>query len=244
MLDQGEQVDSQTFTRYEPTLLDDLVRDAIDAYVFRDVEPELANACRALALLRQFDVILLRQVLSQFVPDFKDYPHSAYGGLLSLLHATQVIEWDDGRKGYNVATPLRQILSQYMRQRNPEKYVAINQAALEVYQDWVERVSENRSVYIIEALYHQAAINQLGAPWMTEPVDLGKQLQKHLECCYTLKNYEDEQDLLSEALNRLEKGLERDTELKSLLESQGAKLGMLNRRITTHRRRTTRKVTT
>jgi hypothetical protein len=234
MLDQGEKIDHQTFPIYEPGLLDDLVHKAIDEYVFRDVDQELVNACRVLALLRQFDVILLRRVLSRFVSDFKDYPRAAYGGLLGLLHTTQVIEWDDGRKGYNVAMPLRQILSQHMRQHNPRQYIAINQAALEVYHDWIKRVSENRSVYIIEAVYHQAVINRVSAPQATEPADIVQQFRAYLERCYTLENYADDRDLLDGALDRLEQELKRDDELISLLEGLEIPVETLHQIIADH----------
>jgi len=210
LADQGECVNEETFPRYEPKLLDGLVREVIDGYVFRDVKPALANACRAMALLRQFDVILLRRILSEFVPDFREYPRDAFGGLLALLNATHLIDWDDVRKGYNVDSTLRRILSRYMRQSNPERYVGINKAALEVYQNWIERVTDNLSVYIIEEFYHYTCIAQVTRPQADWQTGLAERLQAYLDAYYT----EGDPELQISALERLDKGLERDEELR------------------------------
>lgn len=213
MADEGKEVDEETYATYEPELLDDLVREVIDGYIFKDVKPALANACRAIALLRQFDVILLRRVLSEYVPDFKDYPKDAYGSLLGLLHVTHLVEWNDVRKGYEIDPVLRRILGRYMREKNPSLYIKINQTAREVYQDWIGKVEDNRSVYIIEELYHQASLEQVKPPQGRWQEKLIERLQEHLRNHYTGRDPE----LLLSALERLDKGLERDNELQELI---------------------------
>jgi len=209
LADAGKEINEETFSTYEPELLDDLVHEVINGYVFQGVREELANACRAVALLRQFDVILLRRVLSEHVPDFKEYPRDAYGGLLGLLHTTHLVEWNDARKGYEIDPTLRRILGRHTRERNPKLYVQINQAALEVYRDWIERVEDNRSVYIIEELYHQACLGRTINSRADLRIKLAEQLRAHLNNHYT----QGDPELLASALERLDKGLERDEEL-------------------------------
>jgi hypothetical protein len=160
-------------------------------------------------LVRQFDLILLRRLLSEFVDAFADYPRNAYGGLLSTLNATHLIEWDDRRKGYTVDPTLRRILGEHVRIQNPECYGSVNRAALEVYRDWIDRVADYRSVYIVEALYHEACLARAG---VTGDFDsLLRSLDRYL-AYYP----EDDPDLMNSMLNRLSKELESDLDQDKL----------------------------
>jgi hypothetical protein len=158
LVTEGESLDLKTFKGHEPGLLDYLVDKVMEDYVFRGIDERYKEACYVLALVRQFDVIMLRRLLSKFVPAFKDFPRNAYGGLLGKLNSTYLIEWDDTRKGYSVDPTLRRILSQFVRLRHPDRYAAVNREALDVYRSWIERVADYRSIYIVEALYHEACL--------------------------------------------------------------------------------------
>jgi hypothetical protein len=158
LVTEGESLDLKTFKGHEPDLLDYLVDQVMEGYVFRGIDARYQEACYVLALVRQFDVIMLRRLLSKFVPAFEGFPRNAYGGLLGKLNSTYLIEWDDTRKRYSVDPTLRRILSQFVRLRNPDLYVAVNREALDVYRSWIDRVADYRSIYIVEALYHEACL--------------------------------------------------------------------------------------
>lgn len=209
LADEGRLIDHEMFSSYEPTLLDALIRDVIKKYVFKGVDEDLVDACYVLSLVRQFDLILLRRLLSEFVEAFADYPRNAYGGLLGTLNATHLIEWDEKRKGYTVDPTLRRILSQHIRIQNPERYKAVNQAALEVYQDWIERVADYRSIYIVEALYQEACLTSM------EPDRHFDDLLESLDR-YLTYYQEDDREWLNSMLDRLGKELESDLDQERL----------------------------
>ena len=203
LAEQGEPVDAKTFQGHKPELLDALIKDVIDHFVFRGVGQQYQEACYVLALVRQFDLILLRRLLSNFVPAFASYPRNAYGGLLGKLNATYLIEWDDTRKGYSVDPSLRRILGQFVRLHHPQRYEDVNREALAVYRDWIERVADYRSIYIVEALYHEACL-----ACVEETCDFREMLESFDNY---LDQYEDEDpELVGSMLQRLEMELRED----------------------------------
>lgn len=200
---EGRALDVQAFPGYEPDLMDALIKEVMNKYIFKDVSRDLVEACYVLALVRQFDLILLRRLLSEFVREFQDYPRNAYGGLLSVLNATYLITWDDTRKGYSVDGTLRRILGRHTRLQNPGRFIDVNRAALEVYQDWIARVAEYRSIYVVEALYHEACVA------LVEREGDFSGLQESLDR-YLGYYQDDDPDILDSMIDRLEKELESD----------------------------------
>lgn len=222
----GESLDLKTFQGHKPELLDALIKDVMDHYVFRGIDQRYREACYVLALVRQFDLIMLRRLLSNFVPAFEGHPRNAYGGLLGKLNATYLIEWDDTRKGYSVDSTLRRILSQSIRLRNPERYAAVNREALDVYRDWIARVADYRSIYIVEALYHEACLACMG-----ETCDFADLLQSF---DHYLNQYTDEDpELAGSMLQRLE--MELRGNLKN--DKPGSLGAMVPKQVTTELKR-------
>lgn len=142
----------------EHDLVNVLVDRVVDKYVFKDIALDLNAACRILALVRQFDVVVLRRLLSKFVDAFKDMREALYLGQVGRLTETHLVEWDSVRKGYALDPTLRHILALHLRYDQPERYLQVNREAAVIYAEWIERVRENRSVYVLERLYHQAHI--------------------------------------------------------------------------------------
>jgi hypothetical protein len=213
LIEAGEAPDVGRFPDYERDLLDGLVQNFVDAYAFKDVPMELADACRMLALLRQFDVILLREMLTHFVPSFAHYQGAEFGELLTRLRETQLVIWDDKRKGYALDPTLRSVLTEHIWRHQPRLFADVNHLALEVYRDWIQRAGDNRGVYIVEELYHQACLNRV--PDQLAPAEyreLGNVLEEQL------REYpQPDLALRASALERLEHELEGDLELTALI---------------------------
>jgi hypothetical protein len=214
MAKKGQKPQEESFDRLEVDLLDALTQDFVNAFAFKGLEPEVINACRVMSLVRQFDVIMLREILTNALPEeFADYGRNEFGGLLSRLRSTQLVLWDDRRKGYAIDPTLRHILGEYIRRKRPKLYAQANRVAIEIYRDWIERSGDNRGIYIVEELYQQACLNQL-------PDDIlgdGKQelkllLQKRID-----EYHQQDFDLRASALDRLYHELEDDLDLSYLL---------------------------
>ncbi len=213
LTEQNIPLTERQFNTQADRLLDDLVQKFIDAYAFAGLQADLIDACRVMALVRQFDVIMLRGILKETLSIYAAFKPEEFGALLSRLRATQLVLWDDRRKGYTIDPTLRHILTEYIFHHHPKQYLTVNRLALAIYQDWIARSGDNRGVYIVEELYHQARINRLDRRTLPEgPVDLAALLQQRLD------QYEQQDsDLRGSALDRLYHELEGDVDLRALV---------------------------
>jgi hypothetical protein len=215
---EGRELREEQFDQIKSSLLDELVHSFVNSFAFKGLNREVVNACRVMSLVRQFDVIMLREILSQALPDtFGEYGRQAFGGLLSRLRSTQLVLWDDRRKGYALDPTLRNIIGEHIRRYNPELYLQVNRCAIEVYQDWIERSGDNRGVYIVEELYQQACANRvLEKVHPEESVDLAELLRQRIE-----EYHQSDPDLRASALDRFYHELESDPDLPQLIGSEG-----------------------
>ncbi len=201
------------FSSIETNLIDGLVQEFVEAYAFKYVSNELATACRMLALVRQFDVIMLREILTKTLPSFAKYQREEFGGVLSSLRATQLVWWDDRRKGYALDHTLRHILGENIRRHQPDLYAQVNQIAIEIYRDWIKNAGDNRGVYIVEELYQQSCLNQVSSDsHSNKKASLAGLLEQRLQG-YSQRD----PDLRASALDRLYHELEGDSELPELI---------------------------
>ncbi len=198
----------------EHDLVNVLVDKVINEYVMKGIAPELQAACRTLAVVRQFDVIILRRILAEFVDYFK--ATEAFLKVLGQLTATSLIEWDSVRKGFALDETVRRILALHLRLNQPGRYLSINEAAANIYEEWIERVSENRSIYVLERLYHQANIASNKGEAQPRIADkLQKELQGYLE-----KHYRDGDRAIAFTTQLLEE-MRQDSELREIIGDQG-----------------------
>lgn len=218
MAKKGQEPKKEPFERLEANLLDELTQNFVDAFALKGLDPEVINACRVMSLVRQFDVIMLREVLTEALPDqFAGYGRNEFGDLLSRLRSTQLVLWDDRRKGYAIDPTLRRILGEYIRRKQPDLYVHTNRAAIEVYKDWIERAGDNRGIYVVEELYQQACLNQLPDDIIAEnKQELSILLQRRID-----EYHQDDVDLRASALDRLLHELEDDPDLPRLIGDNG-----------------------
>lgn len=201
-------VDESTLERYRGQLIE-LMDALIEQYVMRDISPELKRAFRMIAVLRQFDVNALRYILSQFVPEpFSDKGGAYFLSLIGKMVETTLVQWDPAKKGYSLDDTMRKMLALSMRLRNRDLYERVNAAAIKLYGDWIERVSENPSRFIIEKLYHRA---NLLRDWKTG-LEIGSELKGELQE-YLERFYRDEVYGIPAAMELLEE-LKRDQELE------------------------------
>jgi hypothetical protein len=157
-------------------------------------------------------VILLRKILSDTIPFFANLQRDEFGDVLTQLRTSQLVLWDDRRKGYTIDPTLRKIIGEHIRENQPSIYAQVNRLAIEVYQDWIERAGDNRGIYIVEELYQQACLNRLPKKVTgLDRLDLIALLKTRLN-----QYPQRDQDLRISALDRLYHELDEDHELYEL----------------------------
>ena len=168
----------EQFDAHKAFLVQDLVEGLIDDKVLADMPVEVRQALHLIAPLRQFDVNALRHLLTHFLPDtFKERSGHYYLTMLRQMVESSVIEWDSARKGYAMDCTVRQTLAVDMQLHYPQNYSVIHEEAVGLYEDWICRILEARSRYLVEKLYHMAEV--LRAKEEPDEV-IGERLQEEL----------------------------------------------------------------
>ncbi|MBN1891053.1 MAG: ATP-binding protein [Thermoflexales bacterium] len=119
-----------------------------------DLASDIQETTLILALLRRFDVQVLRKILTDLlVESYKGYGTADYLDLIDRLRP-----WVKWRRqgGYALNPAFRLMLEGYVLTIRPDLYKKVNRAAEVMYRGWLE--SEYREHYLIELLYHVLAL--------------------------------------------------------------------------------------
>ena len=199
-------------------LINVLVDRVIDRYVMKGIEDDLKAAFRVLVVVRQFDVTILRQLLSNFLKEFKGLREPLFLSILGRLKGTYLVEWDPVRKGYAIDPTIRRILALQLCYNHPKRYLQINDMAADIYAEWIKKVQENRSVYVVERLYHRAVPSiikkRLLGPMIKE---LREELKGYLGAYYT----DEDRERAQRSTDQLLQELERDEEFREIIGDEG-----------------------
>jgi hypothetical protein len=185
----------------------------VNQYAFSELgSSDLKIACKFISLVRLFDTTMLRRILQACAGElFIAWNQDDFGDLLLKLKNTQLLVWE---KGYSIDPGLRHIVQKYFMVLDRSNFIQANRAALEVYSDWLERPVDNRSMFILEELYHTAALI-----WVGESANLYKVLEKRLS---EYPAWIRDERALENALDRLEGEILNDKELDQFIFSKSA----------------------
>ena len=152
---------------------------------------------------------MLREVLVACAGEgFKTWNQDDFGHLLLSLKKTQLLVWENGLA---IDPGLRYVIQNYFIVIEPDIFIQVNKAALRVYAGWLEHPVDNRSLLVLEELYHHAALLHVG-----EHVDLIEILDRRLA---EYPNYIKDDSGVFNALERLETEITNDKELEQFTHS-------------------------
>ncbi len=204
---QSVKITPQIFSANESELLSKVYDEFILTHAFRDCSPEMKIACELLALIRRFDATMLCKVLKACASNsFATWDEDECEYFLKKLKQTQLLVWSNG--GYSLDPDLRYIIQKFLYVREPQLFIRVNQTASTVYSSWLKQPVDNRGGFIVEELYHQAALNLTG-----QSTDLEHLLNKRLQQYHLWFN---NRDMLRLSLEQLRGTIEHDQELEQL----------------------------
>ncbi|KAA0262471.1 MAG: ATP-binding protein [Chloroflexi bacterium] len=205
LVKQGKKITPENFQDFESRLLEEVFDRFVNQYAFNELESnDLKIACKFISLVRLFDSTMLRRILQACAGDlFAPWSQDDFGDLLLKLKKTQLLVWE---KGYAIDPGLRHIVQKYFMVLDRNTFITANRAALQVYEDWLGRPVDNRSLFVLEELYHSAALAQAG-----ERIDLPALLDKRLK---EYPNWIRDEQALENALDRLGGEIKHDKELE------------------------------
>jgi hypothetical protein len=184
---------------------------AIYSRVLGGVSAELAQIFGVIVLFREFDTHTLRTVLPMFEETFANRSDSALLLSLKQLLDTRLVTWSDERRAYQIDPTIRRIFSYALRWSEPDRYMAIRDAAIRYYQQLIHEVPGNRNVYVVE-YYYQALYKD------DRELYNQKSLKQNIQTYYFSPDHSYRDD---KALEQLRDRFEHDEEVMALLKERG-----------------------
>jgi len=153
-------------------------RTYVEEKVLADLTPDLRETVLIMALLRRFDVKMLKEVLPRLLPElYQVYGTADYLDLIDRLRP-----WVQWRRqgGYTLNPAFRTMLQGYTLTVKPDLFKGVNRTAVILYQGWLE--SEYREYYLLELLYHRLVLleSEKDSTPPTLLMALGKELQPYI----------------------------------------------------------------
>jgi hypothetical protein len=158
---------------------------------------------------------VLRRLLTRFVEEpFAGKSAAYFLGVVGRMVKTTLVEWSSARRGYVLDKTIRWMLALNVKLAARERYEEINYELIGLYDEWIERVPENRSGFIIERLYHEACLQSVrGASPKAIAGRLCELLEGYLERYYPVI----EKGEMPHGLTALQEELSKDDELVEFL---------------------------
>jgi hypothetical protein len=164
------------FRAHERELVRQCYRTYVEETVFHDLDQALRDTILVLALLRRFDVAVLKELLPKVLPDY--YKGSTKVDYFDLIDSLgNRVQWRQ-QGGYTLNQGLQTLIEAYTLAQRPKIYEQVNRAALALYRKELKTTKEYREHYLLELLYHKLALLELVGD--TTPVALQKALGEEL----------------------------------------------------------------
>lgn len=146
----------------QKALVNIIVERVIDQNVFASLaETERRKYKEALAVLsipRQFNLVIMQELIEHFATDLKRESSLAYMQLpRSIKKDTDILSWNMFKGGYAVDEPIRNIFLLKIQLEQTERYFALHQFLAQLNKTLAGEVTDaDRIRYLCEYLYHSA----------------------------------------------------------------------------------------
>jgi hypothetical protein len=113
----------------------------------------------ALSILRAFDEERITLLAQYFESDnSKNWSERDSRQVRADLVALSLASWDEEQGAYIMDSTLRPIVENYLRQAQPDKWAALHQTALGLYEEWTKAYPRSAERWRAEAEYHRAKL--------------------------------------------------------------------------------------
>ena len=141
---------SDDFRAHAQELAGKYYRAYVEERVLADLAPDIRETMLTFALMRRFDIRVLKEILPDLLPQF----YQGYGTADYLDLIDRLRPWVEWRRqgGYALNSAFRLMLEGYVLTIRPDLYKKVNRALEVMYRRWLK--DEYREYYLIELLYH------------------------------------------------------------------------------------------
>jgi hypothetical protein len=192
-----------------------IVQTVLAAVLVKQENLRLQMLLSLFSMPRQFNLILMQDLIEEFEPEYKLKSSLAYITLPKTINEfTSVLYWNMERAGYCIDAPVRNLLLVQKQIEHPQQYVEIHKFLAQKNERFMKDLRDAGSAeqvrYLREFFYHLALY--------AEEVEVRKHLEQYIGKLMEL-HLTDRQDLQQpfESFTRFYEEFQLDTELKEAL---------------------------
>lgn len=195
----------------EQTVADLLME--VEELLLQGVDDSLRLRLSFTATLRRFHIKSLQLLLADLEQDdsLLSKPDSHFQELITGMVTTNLARWSSPHHSYIIDPTIRHIINRHLLLQNRIEYRRRHGTALHLYEQWMREIPLNCGTFLIEALYHQAALAHSDEALYEK---FGEAVDNLLSKALDKKNFN------LEGVNELSEELSRDDELRELLGQQ------------------------
>lgn len=115
-----------------------------------------------LCVLRAFDEDRIPEMMAVYTgdPSYRDWTYAQARQVRDELIRWALAQWDAEEKAYVLDRIVRQLMELHLKQNQPQKWVALHQAAAQLYERWAREYPATASRWEEEKQYHQNRLKE------------------------------------------------------------------------------------
>lgn len=160
--DQGVSILDQGVIESNHSYILDRVREIIDSQFLVGLSKEAFVLLWDVCVLRRFHTAQLRYFAGVRNEKDKKRPEGDYLDLIQQMIDVALVHWDSDEGGYVLDATVRAVMLENLKERDSERFVALQKDALGLYLGWVVDYPENSQHYLLEIVYHEGILLTMG----------------------------------------------------------------------------------
>ncbi len=191
----------------------------VEEWLLKPVPSDLRNQLRLASAVRKFHINSLRLILDKLTDEaYLKRSDSVILDLIGRMVDTNLVRYSSAYQGYTVDRTVRRLLNLRLQLQEASEYRRRQTAALEIYEDWIDELPENCGSFLIEAVFHTAALARAND---SSPEETWKKIEALLNKALQAEKF------TLEGADFLVEELKRDNELQEILSEPPFEEGKL-----------------
>lgn len=144
----------------QPARVSDAVIEELLATVPEESRPQIRKYVEALCVLRAFDEDRIAEMMAAYTGDrsYRDWTFAQARQVRDELIRWALAQWDPKERAYVLDGNVRRMAQLHLQQNHLDRWSALHQAALQLYDRWAQQNPSTAPRWREEAQYHQSCL--------------------------------------------------------------------------------------
>lgn len=149
-------------TEPRPAQVSEAVIESLLETVPEEYRQTVRQYLEALCVLRAFDEDRIPEMMAVYTenPSYREWTYAQARQVRDELIRWALAQWDAEKKAYVIDRIVRQLMELHLKQNRREKWVALHQTAIRLYERWAGEYPATASRWEEEKQYHQNCLKE------------------------------------------------------------------------------------